>query len=182
MRITVLLIGFLCITQCLNAQKYYTKTGQIHFEASVPSFEEVDATNKTVTAIINIETGEIAALALVQGFRFKIALMEEHFNENYAESTKFPKATFKGNLQNFRFNDLNEGKKKYTIDGEISFHGVTHKVKVEALVSKLNNEIHLNSSFSLNPEDFNIKLAKIVRNKVAETVEVAINFKMKPKS
>ena len=102
--------------------KYLTKTGTISFEASVPSFEEVAAKNNSVTAIINTENGEIAALALVKGFRFKNALMEEHFNENYAESDQFPKATFKGTLKDF---DLDAIKASYTIDGELTFHGKT---------------------------------------------------------
>ena len=83
----------------VNAQgKYLTRTGQLDFEASVPAFEEVAAKNSAVTAILNAENGEFAALALVTGFRFKNALMEEHFNEKYAESEKYPKATFKGKL------------------------------------------------------------------------------------
>ena len=82
-------------------EKYLTKTGELSFEASVPSFEEVAAKNNSVTALLNTENGEIAVLALIKGFRFKNALMEEHFNENYAESTKFPKALFKGQIVNF---------------------------------------------------------------------------------
>jgi len=75
--------------------KKITKTGDIRFEASVPSFEEVKAQNKTATVILNPENGEIAALALIKGFRFKIALMEEHFNENYIESTNIQKLRLK---------------------------------------------------------------------------------------
>ena len=82
-------------------QKYLTKTGQISFEASVPSFEEVAAKNNSVTAILNTENGEFAALVLVKAFRFKNALMEEHFNENYAESHLYPKATFKGKIKDY---------------------------------------------------------------------------------
>ncbi len=71
-------------------EKKLTKTGTITFEASVPSFEEVKGKNTAVTCILNTSNGEIAALALMKGFRFKVALMEEHFNENYIESSKFP--------------------------------------------------------------------------------------------
>ena len=92
---TLRLVVFLFLTgigTAFSQGKFLTKSGAITFEASVPSFEEVKATNDKVTAIINTETSDIAALALVKGFRFKVALMEEHFNENYAESDKFPKA------------------------------------------------------------------------------------------
>ena len=63
--------------------KMLTKNGKITFEASVPAFEEVKAKNESVTVVLNPSTGEIASLALVKSFRFKVALMEEHFNENY---------------------------------------------------------------------------------------------------
>ena len=69
-----------------SQEKYLTKSGVLNFEASVEYFEEIKATNTNVTAILNTSNGQFAALALVKGFRFKNALMEEHFNENYAES------------------------------------------------------------------------------------------------
>mgnify|MGYP000038271939 CR=1 FL=1 len=100
MKKLVLLFIFISINS-FSQSKYYTKTGVVNFEASVPSFEEVKAHNKSVTAIFNSETGEFAALVFVKGFRFKNALMEEHFNENYAESDQYPKATFKGKILNF---------------------------------------------------------------------------------
>src|SRR5688572_15543260 len=89
----------------LSAQdKLVTKNGKITFEASVPSFEEVKATNAASTFVLNPKTGEFASLALMKGFRFKVALMEEHFNENYIESDKFPKATFRGKIEGFDLN------------------------------------------------------------------------------
>ena len=94
----VLLIGIAGFSQ----SKLITKTGKITFEASVPAFEEVKAKNESVTCILNTENGEIATLALIKGFRFKIALMEEHFNENYIESDRYPKATFKGKIDDFK--------------------------------------------------------------------------------
>ena len=78
----LLIFGFL--SQIQAQERFLTRTGEIQFEASIPSFEPVAAENKTVTAIINPKNGDIAALALVKGFRFENALMEEHFNENYA--------------------------------------------------------------------------------------------------
>ena len=76
----ILLLVSLSIT---SQNRYLTKTGTVEFEASVPSFEEVKAINNSTTAIINSETGEFAALVLIKGFRFKNALMEEHFKSDY---------------------------------------------------------------------------------------------------
>ena len=117
---TLLYFFLLLGTSTFAQQKYLTKTGQISFEASVPSFEEVAAKNNSVTAILNTENGEFAALVLVKAFRFKNALMEEHFNENYAESHLYPKATFKGKIKDFDFKQL---KDTYKISGELTFHG-----------------------------------------------------------
>ena len=114
----------LLITQFSIAQdKLITKSGTITFEASVPSFEEVKAKNSGVSCVINTKTGEIASLALLKGFRFKVALMEEHFNENYVESDKFPKATFKGKIENFDLSKITSTATNYTIKGKLELHG-----------------------------------------------------------
>lgn len=175
------LIGLLFLTSNSIAQKYFTRTGTITFEASVPSFEEVKAKNNTTTAILNIETGEIAALALIKGFRFKIALMEEHFNESYAESNTYPKATFKGKIENFTFNNLTEIQKPFSIKGTLVFHGKSVDINTLVNISINNDEIVLTSEFIVKSEEFGIKIPKIVRKKVAETVVVSINFKFLPK-
>ena len=109
-------LGLILFTVALFAQdKVITKNGNINFEASVPAFEEIKAKNENVTCILNTKTGEIASLALIKGFRFKIALMEEHFNENYMESDKYPKATFKGTIINFELSKLTTTYTEYTV-------------------------------------------------------------------
>ena len=165
------------ISSTFNAQtNYFTRTGSIKFEASVPSFEEVKTTNNTVSSILNVTSGEIAILALVKGFRFKIALMEEHFNESFAESTKYPKATFSGKIDNFSIDSLSKETTIFYLNGKLTFHGKTVYINPKALISLHENKIYLTSNFVLNPQDFNIKIPKIVRKKVAKTVEVTINF------
>ena len=170
------------MSSTFNAQtKYYTRNGSIGFEASVPSFEEVKTTNNTVTSILNVTTGEIAVLALVKGFRFKIALMEEHFNESFAESTKFPKATFEGKIEEFFLDNLTTESTVYSLNGKLTFHGKSVYISPKAVISIDKNIIHLTSSFVLNPEDFNIKIPKIVRKKVAKEVIIRLNFILKLK-
>lgn len=158
--------------------KFITKTGTINFEASVPSFEEVAAKNNSVTAILNTDNGEIAALALVKAFRFKNALMEEHFNENYAESDKFPKATFKGKLIDFSFEKLSATNNLF-IDGELEFHGVTKQFsKIPVSLEYTNNNIILSGNFKALASDFDIKIPKIVQSKVKDEVQIAFNFEL----
>ena len=88
-------------TSMVSAQKYFTKTGQISFNANT-SIEKIEAINKSASCVMDVETGKIEFGVLVKGFQFEKALMQEHFNENYLESSKFPKATFKGQIDNYK--------------------------------------------------------------------------------
>ena len=173
--VILLLFGF-----GTNAQdKKITKTGKIIFEASVPSFEEVKAKNEVVTCILNIKTGEIASLALMKGFRFKIALMEEHFNENYIESDKYPKATFKGIIEGFNWNIIGTSPKEFKMKGKLELHGKSKEIATNVILRKVDDGLEIISAFSVNPNDFNIKIPKIVSNKVAKTVNIKTEFLVK---
>jgi hypothetical protein len=170
---------FLLITLGMHAQnKKTTKSGEITFEASVPSFEEVKATNKDVTCILNVDTGEIAALALMKGFHFKVALMEEHFNENYIESTKYPKGIFKGKIVNFNVTDLSESPKKFTINGTLEVHGKQKEISSIAYIKNNAGKIEIQNTFSVNTDDFDIKIPSIISKKVAKQVNVECLFKL----
>ena len=153
-------------------QKYSTKTGVIVFEASVPSFEEVKAKNENTSAILNSSNGEFAALVLVQGFRFKVALMEEHFNENYMESSKFPKAIVKGKLEGFALEDISEEQAEIPLKGTITIHGVTHPLETMVKINREGDGLAMQAAFSLDPKKFDIKIPKIVSNKIANEVFV----------
>ena len=145
------------MASAIGQEKFATKTGEITFEASVPSFEEVKANNTNVSAVLNTSTGDFAALALMKGFRFKVALMEEHFNENYIESSKYPKATFKGTIQDFNLSGMS-GIKDYVIKGTLNLHGVDKNIEVPATISMKDGAIQLIAQFVLRPEEFGIKI------------------------
>jgi hypothetical protein len=170
------------IFSIVNAQeKFITKFGEINFEASVPSFEEVKATHNSVSAIIK-SNGEFASLALIKGFRFKVALMEEHFNENYAESSTYPKATFKGKVKDFDISELSKDDKEYVISGTVNMHGVDKNIETKAFIRKVNDIIFLETQFILKPEDFNIDIPSVVSSKIAEEIHVSASFEFKGKS
>ncbi len=176
--ILILLISLSSFSQT----KYLTKTGNLSFEASVPSFEEVAAKNSSVTAILNTENGQFAALALVKAFRFKNALMEEHFNENYAESDEFPKATFKGNITNFDTTKLSASENKMMVDGSLTFHGVTKSIKqISLTVKMMDDKIIISGEFKVLVSDFNIEIPKIVANKLSNEVAIGLNFELTKK-
>ncbi|WP_461303560.1 YceI family protein [Aureisphaera sp.] len=163
---------------CTNgfAQKYMTKNGTIDFEASVPSFEEVKAKNNAVSAILNSETGELASLALIQGFRFKVALMEEHFNENYMESSQYPKAIVKGKIEGLNRDELSEDITTYNFNGTITIHGVEQPLQTQVNLASNGDAIEMTTSFVLKPEDFEIEIPSIVSNKIAGEVTVSAMY------
>ena len=162
----------------LAQDKMITKTGKITFEASVPAFEEVKAKNDGVTCVLNSKTGEIASLALMKGFRFKLALMEEHFNENYMESSQYPKATFKGKVLNFSASKLSSTKSTYDLEGDLTIHGVTKKIKTKINLSLNSGNITATSNFTVKAEDYKIEIPGLVKDKFAENIKITINFNL----
>ncbi len=181
-KINQLLLICMCLLICsvsFSQDKYIDKNGTIVFEASEKLFEEVKATNKSTTAIYNIETNEIAALALMKGFRFKNSLMEEHFNENYMESDSYPKAIFKGKIIDFNAKEnLNEIAVEVNVKGVLELHGKQKTIEAIFTIQKINNIIAITGSFTVSPSDFDIEIPKIVRNKIAKVVNVSLDFKL----
>ena len=179
MRKIILLVLVALFSFAPIQEKKLTKTGAIIFEASVPSFEEVKGKNTAVTCVLNTTNGEIAALALIKGFRFKVALMEEHFNENYIESSKFPKATFKGKIEDFDVSKISTTSKDYTIKGKLELHGKSKDITITAKIKKIGTDIEVKTNFPVNVSDFDIEIPSVVSKKVAKKVTIDCNFLLK---
>ena len=178
------IVTFICsfFSIVLFSQKLITRSGEIKFEASMPTFEEVAAKNNTVSCVFDTATGEIAVLALVKAFRFKVPLMEEHFNENYIESDQFPKATFKGKVANFDASKIKSGKVTFDVEGDLTLHGVTKKMKTKITFVQAKEKLISTCTFKVKPIDYNIKIPSVVKSKIAETVEVNLKFELEKKS
>ncbi|QSW88600.1 YceI family protein [Flavobacterium endoglycinae] len=175
--IYLILLVFLSINTNVSAQKLITKTGSIKFQASMPSYEEVAAENKSVSAVLEQSTGDFASLVLIKGFRFKVALMEEHFNENYMESEKFSKATLKGKIEDFDISKISNTPKNFTLKGDLTIHGKTKPVTVTVKISKAaNGGVNMIGSFEAKPEDYGIEIPSLVRKKIADKVKIDYNF------
>lgn len=179
MKKTILFSFLMLATAALAQDKMITKTGKITFEASVPAFEEVKATNDGSTCVLNAKTGEIATLALMKGFRFKLALMEEHFNENYIESDSYPKATFKGKIENFNASTLTTTAADYTIKGKLELHGKSKEIAMPAKIRKTDAGIEISSNFTVNADDFGIAIPSVVKSKVSNKVNIKTGFTVK---
>src|SRR5690348_13930152 len=139
-KIMILAMGLL-IGNTAFAQKIISKTGEVKFEASMPSFEEIAGTNSIASCVLDKSTGDIAALVLIKSFKFKAPLMEEHFNENYMESDRFPKATFKGKILNFDASKLTTNKTAYDLEGDLTIHGVTKRIKTKIVLNNAGQKV-----------------------------------------
>lgn len=176
MKKNIFILGCVLLSTFGFAQKMMTRSGEINFEASMPAFEEIAAKNNTVSAIFDQATGKLAALVLIKAFKFKAPLMEEHFNENYMESSKFPKATFNGKIANFDASKLSSKKADYDLEGELTMHGVTRKVKSKMYLVLNASKIIATSNLSVKAKDYNIAIPSLVKSKIAE--DIAIDLKL----
>ena len=181
MKKAILIFHFIFLQNFIFSQKMMTRNGEIKFEASMPAIEEVAAVCKTASCILDLSNGDFAALALVKTFKFKAPLMEEHFNENYIESSKFPKTTFKGKILNFDSSKLSTIKSTYDLEGELSIHGITKKIKTKISLVLISNKLTLISNFIIKPFDYEIEIPSIVKNKISENVKLSINFVLETK-
>jgi hypothetical protein len=168
--VSMLLASFFIFSQ----EKMLTKSGTITLEASVPSFQPVLGTNSGVTFVLNPATGEIASLALMKGFQFEMALMEEHFNENYMETDKYPKAVFRGQIQEFDAKNLTEDYQDYIIKGKLELHGKSKDINVPAKITKSGSRITVISEFSVNSSDFSIPIPSLIKYKLDNKVKIQI--------
>lgn len=175
----IMLTTFLGIlmSQNIMAQKYFTRTGTTHFKASVATFEPVEATNKSTTAILKTETGDVAAQLFVSAFQFKVALMQEHFNENYMDSDTYPKAIFRGKLQDFSMKNLSE-EKEFLLKGTLTIKGKAKKINTKAKVYAQNDKIYLQTTFNVKPQDFDIEIPSIVRKKIAKEIKITVDYEL----
>lgn len=169
--ITTLLVSFIIFSQ----EKMITKSGTIIFDASFPSFDEVKATNSNVTFVLNPATGEIASLAIMKGFLFKIALMEEHFNESYMETDKYPKTIFRGQIENFDASQLTGDFKDYIIKGKLELHGKIKDINANAKIRKQGPRITLMSNFTVYTSDFSIPVPALIKYKLASEVNIKLS-------
>jgi hypothetical protein len=163
------------LSSSVIAQKYYTKNGNISI-FSKTSLENIKADNNQVMAVLNTQTGELQFSLLVKSFHFEKALMEEHFNENYLESEKFPKATFKGTITDMsRISFTTDGVYTVPVSGDMTLHGITKKVTTTGAITVKGGKVSATSKFFIKLSDYNISIPSVVKDNIAESVEVSIN-------
>ena len=156
-------------------ERYATRTGHISFHSDTP-MEKIEAHNHKATSVFDATTGAIEMAVLMKGFEFEKALMQEHFNENYVESDKFPKATFKGKITGITAEDLKKpGSHAVTVEGDLTMHGVTKPVKATGTMGmEPTGAVRATSTFSIKPEDYNIAIPGMVRDNIAKEIVIKV--------
>lgn len=153
--------------------KYYTKTAQISFYSKA-SLENIEAHNKAAIAVWDINSGQIDFSVLIKGFEFEKALMKEHFNENYLESDKYPKASFKGKV-NKAISLETDGTQSLSATGVLTIHGVSKNVTPTVLVSVSKGKLSATCAFTISLDDYNIKIPAVVKNNISKEIQIQIN-------
>ncbi|MBK5272683.1 MAG: YceI family protein [Bacteroidia bacterium] len=163
-------------------QKYFTKIGKINFDAtSSSSPEKIEGVNKTVTCVLDSKTGNIQFAVLMKGFEFEKALMEEHFNENYMESDKFPKAEFKGIIENTdKVDCTKDGVYPAIVKGKITMHGETKDIEAEGKLMIQNGKVNVNAEFKVLLADFKISIPGLVADKISKIAKVSVACSLEP--
>ncbi|NNF01155.1 MAG: YceI family protein [Bacteroidia bacterium] len=175
---SLLAVTTLIATNAIAQDKYFTREGHIAFYSEAED-ESIEANNYKVTSILDMATGNMEFAVLMKAFEFKQSLMEEHFNENYVESNKFPKGTFKGTVNNI--SDVNikaDGEYPVTVSGVLTIHGVSKNIEEKGVIIVKNGKVYANSEFKIAIRDYDIEIPKVVVKNIAEVISVKVKLNL----
>ena len=176
MKKILIILCFAIAAKFSSAQIYLAKSCTISFfSASV--IENIEATNTASKPVLNTATGEMAIKVPVRSFQFKSQLMQDHFNEDYLETDKYPFAVFAGKI-NEVIDYSKDTVNNVTVSGKMNMHGVERPVSISGTVSVNHGMITMNSKFNVHIADYNIKVPSLYVRNIAEDVEVKITSEM----
>ena len=160
--------------------KYLTNDGTISFYSHT-AIEDIRAENTKIACVVDAATGALAIIVKMTDFLFEKELMQEHFNENYVESEKFPKATFSGSIVNNADIDYSrQGTYEVQVAGDMTIHGKTNQIAADGFLDVTMTGITARVEFMLNPEDYGIKIPKVVRKNIAESMKITVELQCNP--
>jgi len=172
----ILVFSILCVN--VSAQIYVANSSVISFFSEAP-LENIQAVNKAAKPMLNTSNNEIAIKVPIKGFVFEKPLMQEHFNENYMESDKYPHAIFKGKI-NETIDYTKDGTYKASATGKLDIHGVEKDRTIEGTITVKGQEITLETKFDVKVADHKITIPKVVFQNIAEIIEVKMNSVLVP--
>lgn len=171
-----LLTLLIFISTCATAQKMTVEKSKVVFFSDA-AIEDITAENRKVAGLFNQDNGEIVFSIPISAFKFAKALMQEHFNEKYMESDKFPKATFQGKIEGY---DKGSNSQSAKAVGKMTIHGVTKEVEIPGTITRQGNKLQMNSKFMVKLADYNITIPQLLWQNIAEQVEVTVDITFKP--
>ena len=161
-----------------QAQRFATREARIAFLSETP-VEDIRAESNEASAILDLSNGQVALQVPILSFHFPKALMEEHFNENYMESDRFPKATFRGVVMGF--DPGQSGAQPVTAQGTLEMHGVTKEREVSGTLEQTEGGWVLDAQFDVPCTDHNIDIPKVVTENIAEVIGVTLHAELMQK-
>jgi hypothetical protein len=181
-KIFFLFAAFAVTNAAMAQDKQFTKTGKINFDATAPkSPENIDAVNKAVICVVDTKSGAIQFAVMMKGFEFDRALMQEHFNENYVESSRFPKSEFKGAItNNAAVVYTKDGIYPVKVKGKLTMHGETKDAEADGKVTVKAGKINVAADFNVALEDFKIAIPGLVADKVSKTAKIKVDCALEP--
>ena len=177
LRAFLLVLGLLFLPSITKAQeRYYAPSGHIWFYSDAP-LEDIEAHNKKAVSLLDISTGELVFSVPMKDFIFRKSLMQTHFNENYVESDKYPKATFKGKVTNIREVDFKrDAVYKVQVKGILTIHGQDKTIDTVGTLQVKGNQLVGKSKFSVTPQEFGIKIPRLVRDNIAKRIDITVDM------
>lgn len=167
-------LGFV-LSLAASAQKLKTRNATVSFFSAAP-IENIDATNKQVSSILNLENGQFAFLVPIKGFEFEKALMQEHFNENYLESDKFPTAKFSGLIANYAKINLDENvKHTLNLKGTMIIHGESKEIDQEVMIIIENGKLRLKANFNVMASDFGVEIPTAKSDNISNSLAIKVD-------
>jgi len=178
MKTSFLFVTLILLSTLIHAQIYLAKTCEISFFSESP-LENIEAVNNASKPILSTATGDLQMKIPMKGFVFAKPLMQEHFNEDYVESDKFPDAFFKGKI-NETIDYTKDGEYKVTATGKITIHGVEKDKTLDGTLTIKGGQIMLQGAFNIHIADYNIKVPSLYVKNIAEDVSVKLNATLEP--
>jgi len=166
------------VTFCFG-QVYMTRNGNIKLSSDTP-LESIRAENKDVEAAIDLNNRNIAFSLPLKSFVFTRSLMQEHFNEKYVESDKYPRSTFSGSFGE-TIPKGQDGSYPVKVRGKLTLHGVTRDVEIPGTFVRKGNVLTGTANFKLNPTDYKIRIPYIVRDKIEKETAIEVNIECNQK-
>lgn len=165
----------------LNAQTLYkAANAEVSFFSKTP-LENIDGKTVTATTLINLETNDLAFVIQNVSFQFPNKLMQEHFNEKYMESEKFPLSQFRGTIQE-KIDLKVAGTYQVTVKGKLTIHGVEQERTITGTITVKDGKITVQSKFKIKVADHKIEIPSLVATKIAEELDVEVNTVLLPKA